>query len=48
MNKILLIDIGNTRLKWALLKNEKMIEKNIFTWQENKLEATLGEHWGAA
>ncbi len=45
MNKILLIDIGNTRLKWALLKNEKMIEKNIFSWQENKLEATLGEHW---
>ena len=43
--KVLLVDVGNTRLKWAYSINDKTIERNLFVWQAETLEEFLGSQW---
>ena len=50
MNKILLVDIGNTRIKWALASKpgdqETAIEtQKYFPWQKENLPGQLSSHW---
>lgn len=45
MNKVLLVDIGNTRLKWALLEDDHKINHNLFPWQPETLEDLLDQQW---
>jgi len=50
MNKILLIDIGNTRIKWALSTTQGQEKsgfenQNVFQWQKDKLPGELSSQW---
>lgn len=38
---MLAIDLGNSRLKWALYKHDKMISHNVVDYDENTLGAVL-------
>ncbi len=43
--KVLLVDVGNTRLKWACSIDDKIIERNLFAWQTETLEEPLDSQW---
>ncbi len=43
----LLIDIGNTRLKWALWSDGRRAMGGVFAHRETTLEAGLGNNWTA-
>jgi len=43
--KVLLVDVGNTRLKWASSINGKIIGKNLFVWRPGTLKESLGSQW---
>ena len=43
--KSLLIDVGNTRLKWARSINNEIIERNLFAWKTETLEESLASQW---
>ena len=45
MNKKLLVDIGNTRVKWMLVESDSVNGHNIFSWLPEKLETTLISQW---
>jgi type III pantothenate kinase len=51
MKKILLVDIGNTRIKWTLSAKQGMEETGLetrkpFSWQKENLPGQLSSHWG--
>lgn len=41
----LLIDIGNTRLKWALLANGELLKQHALVYQEELLSEQLAQRW---
>ena len=43
----LLIDIGNTRLKWALLLDGKLEQQGAFVYQKTSLSEQLSREWSA-
>ena len=45
--KILLVDIGNTRIKWCVSDSDGRDEQSLFVWHEADLEAELDLHWGS-
>jgi len=42
---VLLIDAGNTRLKWALCAQGQFLQKGAFAYQWAELQAQFREHW---
>ncbi len=45
MNR-LLVDIGNTRVKWALARAADFIEQNRFVWELGAMQRLLDCQWG--
>lgn len=43
--KILLIDIGNSRIKWTFLVHQKTVEKKWFAWKPETLAESAGSQW---
>lgn len=41
----LLVDFGNTRLKWALWRDGKRVMGGVFAHRDTTLEAALGANW---
>jgi type III pantothenate kinase len=46
-NSILLVDAGNTRLKWGLLGDRGIQNSQAITWQADRLSQQLQDHWQA-
>ncbi len=46
MQNILLVDVGNSRIKWALAENDVLGEQEVHAWLENDLEKILNSYWG--
>lgn len=42
----LLVDFGNSRLKWALAGSGSLLETGAFDWRSGSLERLLDRHWG--
>jgi len=38
---ILLLDLGNTRLKWALADGDRLIERGAFAWETDAVDTAL-------
>lgn len=43
--KILLVDIGNSRIKWALYEHDQIGDQKVGWWQENDLDEILNSSW---
>lgn len=43
----LLVDFGNTRLKWALWDNDRRVMGGVFAHADTALELALGRNWAA-
>ena len=44
---VLLLDAGNTRLKWALCENGQFLQQGVFAYEWSALPAQFQSHWEA-
>lgn len=47
MTTTLLVDIGNTRIKWALLQNNTFVQQGRFAWRHTDLSKHLSCDWSS-
>ena len=45
INMHLLVDIGNTRIKWGLWQTSRLIEQHAFSWQSETFATQLDTQW---
>ncbi len=46
LDHALLLDVGNSRLKWALLKEEKLHAGDAFAYKGQQVDTLFDNHWG--